>query len=172
MTKGEVLGIKAWMLAVLLLLSLPAMAQDRGDEIVRSGMALPDFSVVTKNGQEVSNASLLGRPSVIVFFNTACFDCRRKLPLLQKAYAEYADRVAFLCIARKDSADAVSRFWEENNLSLPVAPQNDKAVYTLFARRTIPRIYIADKNGIVQSVFVEKVSLRKLKKALQQVLDR
>lgn len=171
MAKALTFLLRSSVLCLAFLLSLTAAAKGGDDEIVKPGMPLPAFNVSVEGGGRISNFAMLGRPAVIVLFNTACHDCRRELPLVQQLYADYKDKAGFVCIARNDSADAVRAFWNGNGLTLPVSPQTDKAVYSLFARRTIPRIYVADGNGIVRAVYVEKVSKRKLRKMLDTLLQ-
>jgi len=136
-------------------------------EIVKPGDALPDFRVTTTGGWEVSPAALRGRPTVLVFFNTTCADCRRELPVVQEVYEETGGGAAFVCIGREEEAATVEKFWADNGLTLPCAPQAGREVYALFARRTIPRLYVADARGIVRSVFVESVSKSKLLEAIR-----
>lgn len=170
MAKVLSLLLRSSLLCVALLLTLSVSAKGGDDEIVKCGMPLPAFNVSIEGGESISNLSMLGRPAVIVLFNTACHDCQRELPLVQQLYTEYKGKVGFVCIARKDSAEAVRRFWDTHGLTLPVSPQTDKTVYCLFARRTIPRIYVADSDGVVRAVYVEKVSKRKLRKMLDSLL--
>ena len=85
-----------------------ASASDFGN-VVEIGDSLPRFSVTLSNGSTLSNESLKGRVAVLTFFNTACGDCRRELPLIQEAYSVYADRVSFACISRAEKR-GVCRF--------------------------------------------------------------
>ena len=157
--------------ACMLLFSfVPVRAIHRqGDEIVQVGDKLPRFSVVTTTGVQVSDSTLRGMPSVVVFFNTECGDCRKELPVLQKLYEEVGSDVSFLCIGRKEPVQQVADFWQAQALTLPCAPQPDRTIYELFARHTIPRVYISDASGVVRKVFVERVSERKLRRAIRKV---
>ena len=65
----------------------------------------------------------------------------------------------------------MSRFWEENHLTMPYSPQSDRTIYSLFALRTIPRIYLSDASLKVQRTFVERVGEKALRKALDEVLQ-
>ena len=86
-----------------------ASASDFGN-VVEIGDSLPRFSVTLSNGSTLSNESLKGRVAVLTFFNTACGDCRRELPLIQEAYSVYADRVAWI-------VNAI--FWSSGRNGLP-----------------------------------------------------
>ncbi len=143
----------------------------KGDEIVAAGEALPDFSVSLLDGTEVAASSLKGKAAVVVFFNTGCIDCRRELPVLQELYTEFGKDVTFLCISREEGAESVAAYWKEHSLTLPVSSQKDRAVYSLFARRTIPRVYVCDTGGMVSKVFVEKAGRKKLRKAIAKAME-
>lgn len=82
-----------------------------------------------------------------------------------------ASAVKFLCISRAQSAADVTAYWEQNALTLPVSAQDDRAVFNLFASRTIPRVYIADATGTVRSVFVEKTSYEEVREALLKAVS-
>lgn len=135
-------------------------------EYVRVGQSIPSFSVELSDGRSVSNKTLRGRPCVIVFFNTACGDCRRELVEVQQVYEELRDRATFLCIGRKEEATTVEAYWKNQRLSIPYSAQKDRQVFDLFASTGIPRVYVADGNGIVHHIFVEKVRARRLRNAI------
>ena len=100
---------------------------------------------------------LQGQPSFILFFNTACGDCRCELPLVQQMYERYgADgRMVFMAISREQDAVAVGEYWADNGLTIPFSAQTDRTVYHLFAYSSIPRIYVVDASRIVRAVFTD-----------------
>lgn len=122
---------------------------------VTVGEKLPTFSVTLNDGSEITTASLRGKKVLIEFFNTSCPDCRESLPLINQLYESMKDRedVAIFAIARDEGESTIALFWEENNLMLPFSPQPDRKVYELFATVGIPRIFIADREGIITSIF-------------------
>ena len=124
---------------------------------LRPGDALPQFEVTTIDGRTVSSADSYNAPMVIVFFNTTCPDCRRELPVFQKQYEENlnlpeTEQSIYICISREEGAADVERYWTENNLTLPVSPQPDRRIYSLFASIGIPRIFHAKDGLIIQSI--------------------
>lgn len=124
------------------------------------GDRLPDFSVETIVGEVVSAEGLRGRVAVVVLFNTSCPDCQTELPRVQAVYekmmAEEPEGVGFLCISRQEGRGAVVDYWAANGLTLPVAPQEDRVVYEKFASVGIPRIYVADGNGVIVAAFSDR----------------
>lgn len=112
------------------------------------GDALPHFVVTMNDGQVVSTDQLLGSPSVVVFFSVDCPDCQRELPEIQRLW-DMQLGIPIVPIARENSADAISAFWQKARLTMPYSPQSDRTVYALFASSRIPRIYISNSLGVV-----------------------
>ena len=119
------------------------------------GDSLPQFTVEMNTGTIISTSSLLGKTSVIVFFNTDCGDCRKELPVIQQLWEKYKETpdVEIIPIAREESASQIEEYWKENNLTMPYSPQDNREVYSLFAPSVIPRIFIADKEGKITATF-------------------
>lgn len=139
-------------------------------ETIKAGDALPALSLVKSDGKEVKTEDLKGHPSVIVFFNTGCSDCRKGLPVIQKLYDDEAYQgIQFLCVSRSQEETSVRKYWQDNALTLPFSAQADNKVFLLFASQTIPRVYVADAGGIVRKVLVEKVKEETLREALNEV---
>ena len=108
------------------------------------------------DGAVVSNVSLMGNVSVIMFFHTGCPDCQQALPVMQLAYDEYAPLgVGFICISREEGADEVTPYWERFGYTLPYSAQSDRHIYSLFATSIVPRIYISDAEGIIRHVYTD-----------------
>lgn len=119
------------------------------------GDSLPVFSVVLNNGETVSSRSLLGKTSMIVFFNTGCGDCRRELPVVQEIWNLYEKdtSVEVVLIAREETDSEIRRYWDENGFTMLYSPQENRDVYSLFAPSVIPRIYIANPSGIITAAY-------------------
>ena len=141
------------MLAVLCLAG--CIKEDLGTDL-KVGDSLPDFSVTMNDGTLVSDESLKGSVSCVVFFHTSCPDCQATLPAVQSAYDEYHHKgVAFTLISRAQSADDIDVFWKEKGLNMPYSAQEDRYVYEKFASTRIPRVYICDKDGIIRYIFTD-----------------
>ena len=122
---------------------------------VRTGDALPTFSVTLDNGREITTTSLRGKRVLIELFNTGCGDCRESLPVINELYETFKDndKVEIFAIARAEEGAQLSLYWTDNGFSLPYSPQPDRKVYELFATTGIPRIYIADAEGTIIATF-------------------
>lgn len=119
------------------------------------GDPLPQFNITMNNGEVISTTSLIGKVSVIVFFNTDCSDCRKELPVIQELYDYYkgVTEVKIVAIAREEVAPEIEKYWEENGLTMPFSPQKTREIYSLFAPSIIPRIYISNTSGVITATF-------------------
>ncbi len=122
------------------------------ESTVKIGDKVPDFIVELNNGTLLASDDLIGRHSVITFFNTSCSDCQRELPVIDSLYRRRPELIV-ACIARSESAQSIAEYWEANNLTVPYSAQPDASVYNLFATAGIPRIYIIDESQTVVAQF-------------------
>ena len=123
---------------------------------LKIGERLPDFAVTMNDGTVISDDSLMGNVSCVVFFHTTCPDCQATLPVVQSIYDEYISKgVTFALISREQAADEIDIFWKEKGLNLPYSAQENRYVYNKFASMRIPRVYICDKDGIIRYIFTD-----------------
>ncbi len=146
-----------WLSVCLLsVLSFSCITEEEKGASLGVGDRLPEFSVETSDGAVVSNVSLKGNVSVIMFFHTGCPDCQQALPVMQLAYDEYAPLgVGVICISREEGADEVASYWERFGYTLPYSAQSDRHIYSLFATSIVPRIYISDAEGVIRHVYTD-----------------
>ena len=127
-----------------------------GQQELVAGDHLPDFVVTMSDGAQVSGKQLSSGVSCVVFFTTACPDCRNTLPHLQRLYEEYAScGVKFALISREEGAESIAAYWDSEAFTMPYSAQDDRIVYELFAKTRVPRVYIC-KEGIIKAIFTDQ----------------
>ncbi len=146
-------------MAILLcgLLSVIGCHNDVVEEqnLIPVGSHVPSFEVKMNDGRIFSSDSLSASTTVIVFFSTTCPDCRQELPIVDALHSSLLNNEAavdFVCISRAQAEADVAAYWQEQGLTLPYSAQENKRIFSLFARSRIPRIYIVDAEGIVHYV--------------------
>ena len=139
----------------ILLLGCVTENQEEGSVELKPGDKLPKFCVVMNDNSVVSNVTLLGRVSLIVFFHTECPDCRDGFPAIQQVFVEFGDKVTFVAIGTGEDSKKLEGYWENNNLTIPYSAQSDRGVFHLFAPNTIPHIFIVDKNSEIKFVHAD-----------------
>lgn len=146
--------------------------KDNGSD-VKVGDTLPQFEVLMSDGSLVTDDSLKGSVSIVMFFHTSCPDCQQALPRMQHIYDEYTSNgVRIALISREEDSYSIEAYWNDNGLYMPYSAQTDREVYELFAMSRIPRIYISDENGTVRYVFTDDPvpSYNDLKSALESLI--
>lgn len=142
-----------YILSVFCLVSCIKEKQTGADLAV--GDKIPNFSVMTNDGLTLTGEGLSKGVSLIMFFTTACPDCRETLPHIQNIYDEYRSQgVNFAIISREDADESVSHYWEEQGYTMPYSAQKDRRLYELFAKTRVPRVYVCN-SGIIKSIFTD-----------------
>jgi len=135
-------------------------SEDTGDEVinyVQVGDVLPTFSVSDGAGNILTNEDFKGKKSYLVFFVTTCKDCARELPRVEQIWRQVKDDPDYqiVAIARKQGKEETDTYWNNNNYTMPKYLDTDRKVYEMFANITVPRIYLIDREGIVQWMGIE-----------------
>ena len=141
------------------LLFVSCVSDDTPDDpadgsLVKVGDAVPAFTVTLDDGTTFTSPDdLPGHTTVLVFFNTTCPDCQRKLPLLQARH-DAGERI--VCISRAESAANIAAYWTAHAPTLPYAAVPDRSIYNLFAQSGIPRTYTVSPQARILSLTASK----------------
>lgn len=118
------------------------------------GDAIPQFSVTTLSGYDVSTETLAGKEAVIILFDSTCPDCEPKVRLMQLAYIKAMKKINFIAIARDEDEKTIRKYWRKNGYTMPVAAPGERTIYNLFDRGSqsgVPQIYYVTEDGLVQA---------------------
>ena len=123
----------------------------RGADL-KVGDTLPDFEVVMSDGTVVTDDLLKESVSVVMFFSTACGDCRETLPQMQKIYDEYASKgVRFALVSRSESESSLIHSGMQMTLQCLIRPRKTGLSMNSSPRKEYPGyIYAkrAESSGI------------------------
>lgn len=144
---------------------------------VNVGEQTPAFSVTAKDGSVITTESLRGKVVLVNFFATWCPPCRAELPHMEKAvWEEWANREDFelMILAREEGWDKIDPFLEKTKHSMPFYPDLGRKVFSLFAKDTIPRNMLIDRDGkiIYQSIGYSEAEFNKLVELIGKTLSK
>lgn len=146
-------------IVIMTLLLFSCIKDDENETInyINVNSQIPTFAVEDTAGNTFSSKQFIGKQSLLVFFGTYCPDCKQVLPVIEEVWKELKDDPRFLLvtISRKETAEAVSNYWEENQFTMPFYLDTRGEVFSLFANNTIPRIYIINPDNEVVWMAVE-----------------
>lgn len=175
--------------AVQWLIFMPSLAKEqmkvineaRAEEfaktsVVQVGDAAPDFSLMMTNGEEFSLSAARGDVVLINFYSNWCGPCRLELPHIQQIWEARKNNARFrmLVIGREETTKSVQEFCEQYGFSFPAAADPDRAVYSLFAKESIPRTLVISPEGIIlfYTLGFYEEDIKQLKVVLDQQLAK
>lgn len=82
----------------------------------------------------------------INFWATWCPPCIAEMPMLQKLYNDYGDKITFVFITT-DSQEKVNSFYQKHTYNLPTYALKGKLPDVFSKNNSIPATYLIDKNG-------------------------
>lgn len=151
-------------------------SDDNNGTLTKKGQTVPKFKVTTLEGKEISVSDLKGKVVLINFFATWCPPCKAEMPHLEKdIWQKYKNREDFylLSIGREHKAAELLKFKNEKGFTFPIAPDPKRAVFSLFARKMIPRNYLIDQSGRIafQAIGYAPEEFEQMKKKLVELLS-
>lgn len=140
-------------------LYVPAFQQDldaqaaraTASAVVHEGDLAPPFEVTTTEGEVVSLEDLRGKVVLLNFFATDCGPCLQEASHLEQVWRSRArrDDFAMLIVGREETTEAVAAFREEHGLTISMAGDPDRSIYSQYARELIPRTFLIARNGAI-----------------------
>jgi len=152
-------------LLILVLFFTIGQAQD-DTTLVRLGQTVPEFSVTTLDRKTIDMQDCRGKIVLINFFATWCGPCLQELPRIEsEIWQKYKkDDLVVVAIGREHTAAQLDTFRQEKKFTLPIAPDPERKIYSLFASIYVPRIFLIDRDGsiIYFSIGYDKAEFAKL----------
>lgn len=154
--------------------SLSDLASSVGPvEGLSEGNIAPDFTVTTIDGQSISLSALRGDVVLLNFWGTWCAPCKREMPELQDLYQRYGDvNFTVLGLAVRDSAEAVATFRDDNNITFPLALDENNSVTQAYAVPGQPTTFLLDENGVILRKFYSVTTAEELEPLVLNALEQ
>ncbi len=86
---------------------------------------------------------------IVNFWATWCPPCRAEMPMLQKLYHEYKDKVVFVLVTN-ENRQKVTAFFAERGYDFPVYNSMSNPPHLFTTTNSIPATYLIDKKGKVR----------------------
>jgi cytochrome c biogenesis protein CcmG/thiol:disulfide interchange protein DsbE len=143
---GLIIGL---VLGATILLGSPTSQRVQAPPTI--GKPIPEFNLILRSGENITNKSILGKPVIINFWASWCPPCREEMPLLEKIYQENKDKIILVGINLDDSEATVDEYLDEYQLTFPVGIDQSGKVSTIFYARSLPVTFFFDREGIMRA---------------------
>ncbi len=110
----------------------------------------PDFTLTTLSGKVITNESLAGKPTLLMFWAAWCGVCRREMPNVKALYEEKRGKgLQAVAVGFQDSKSNIADYVKDHadTFIFPVAYDAEDRVSTSFAIRATPTFFLLDKEG-------------------------
>ncbi len=126
---------------------------------VREGMAAPDFTLTSLDGERLSLSDYAGQPVLVNFWASWCPPCRDEFPALVRAYETHAgDGLEILGVTYNDQPDLAREFVDDSGAEWPILHDPDHLAWDAYSPVGPPTSYFVDADGVVQKVHIGAVN--------------
>ena len=118
-----------------------------------AGEMAPDFEIVQMDGTTFKLSDYKGKKSVyLVFWNTWCTFCMKKIPKLKAAQLNLSDDIKIIAVntTNKDTLEDSIEFQKRFEITYPLAFDHGKKVTDLYNVWGTPTEFIIDINGVIK----------------------
>lgn len=162
---------------VLLLIPVFAFAQSNDPKTyTKEGQTVPSFKVTTLDGTQIDISQLKGKVVLLNFFATWCGPCMAEMPRVEKEIwlKHKEEGLVVLALGREHSKEELVKFQKEKGFTFMIAPDPKREVFSLFAKESIPRNYVIDKEGKIamQGIGYVPEEFEALKKKIEELLKK
>lgn len=105
-----------------------------------------DWTLNGLNTEAINFSELKEKVIFVNFWATWCPPCRAEMPMIQKLYDDYKDKVAFIFVT-SENWSTVEEFYKKNNYNLPSYNSVSSPPIEFTKTNSIPATYVLDKNG-------------------------
>ncbi len=140
-----------------------------------SAPKVPDLPLTLLDGTVTSFDTVrAGRPAVLNFWATWCPSCKRELPVLQRAWEELGEDIAFILLStpdgQRETVAGISDYAAKNGLRAPVYVDDGLFSY-MFGVNAIPTTVFINADGTVSGGYLGYVPEDAMFQEIRKLLD-
>ncbi|TMK65059.1 MAG: redoxin domain-containing protein [Actinobacteria bacterium] len=137
---------------------------------VTAGTPVPDFTLESLNGKQVTLSDFQGRPVMVNFWASWCHLCREELRVLAELRREHR-RLVVIGVTYRDIASDSRAFAKQARAKWPLVVDKNNKVAGAYGVRAIPQTFFIDADGVVRDRTFG-LSSPDLKRGLHKILKR
>jgi len=159
----------------LALTTAKSQEQEEDADKVKTGDAMPAFTIVSDNGKQLSSSEFSGNVLMVTMFATWCPSCQLEMAEIEKSlWPKFKDVKGFtlLAIGREHSDEELAEYNKTKGFTFSLYPDKDRKIFDLFAVQFIPRTYLINKEGkiIYMTMGYNETEFRQLERMIERAL--
>lgn len=154
-----------------------AASQSTGDasDAEEETAPAPDFTLVDREGNEVSLSDYRGRIVVLNFWASWCPPCQAEMPDFQELHEAWTGPEDPVVLSvnladgyRGETVDVAKAYLDENGFTFPVLFDEDSVAASIYTSGSIPVTYIIDQEGYAYAQGIGQIS----KSAVEDTVEK
>lgn len=117
-------------------------------------IAVPDFTVLDWDGNEVRFSDFLGKPIVLNFWAHWCGPCQQEMPEFNAAYERLGGEVTFLMVHEGAAVDDGKEKVTEGGYTFPVVFDVDGSAGSIYGITAYPTSFFIDADGYLRAYYI------------------
>lgn len=153
---------------------------DEGQKVgIAPGMEAPDFTLLDRDGEEISLSDYKGKVVFINFWATTCPHCVHEMPDLEEFYHNNKENDDFALLGvnmtktwEKKSKDQLIQWLDEEGITFPTVFDIDGDQAGQWAARSLPMTFVIDESGTSLGAIMGRTDLKTLEGIYKEVREQ
>ncbi|HBL84596.1 MAG: hypothetical protein A2Y17_00575 [Clostridiales bacterium GWF2_38_85] len=154
-------------------LSISSVADNASAGSQDDRVKAPDFTVYDRDGNEVSFASLSGKPIILNFWASWCGPCKSEMPEYQKMFEEYGDKIQFVFVnltdGSRETKTTAENFINSSGYTFPVYFDLDMDAAGTYGISSIPTSLFIDSEGYIVDGYLGAMSETQMRNFINEI---
>ena len=134
------------------------------------GDPLPDLTVKTLTGDDVTLGSLVGQPMVINVWYSSCVPCAKELPAFGSVHRALGDQVRFVGLNTQDSATTAEQFARDSGVSYEILLDQSPGISATLQLGVFPATLLVNAAGQIVELHQGPLSADALRQLITEHL--
>jgi len=135
-------------------------------KIPKIGNEAPHVTTKSIDSRDVQITNKNEKITMIRFWQLSCPICVKEMPVVEKLYQKYSDKLDVVAINAGDSRSSIEKFVDKNHFTYKIVEDIDDKYAHIYGVVAVPISYVVDREGIVRDILIGEIDFQNLEKRL------